>query len=99
MSVVIINAIHVPDGAGPDLEQRLAARKHAVDTHPGFEGFQLLRPIAGESRYFVVTQWASQADFEAWRNGPAKEALAGQVGQRPIATGADLMQFEVGIMR
>ena len=31
MSVVKINAISVPEGAGPELEKRFAARKHAVD--------------------------------------------------------------------
>ncbi|MGD9606652.1 MAG: antibiotic biosynthesis monooxygenase, partial [Leucobacter sp.] len=55
MSIVVINALTVPEGAGPELEARFAARKHAVDQEPGFEGFQLLRPTAGESRYFVVT--------------------------------------------
>ena len=44
MSVVKINAIEVPEGAGAELEARFAARKHAVDGEPGFEGFQLLRP-------------------------------------------------------
>ncbi|PZO61311.1 MAG: antibiotic biosynthesis monooxygenase, partial [Pseudoxanthomonas suwonensis] len=43
MSVVKINAITVPEGAGPELEKRFAVRKHAVDAEPGFEGFQLLR--------------------------------------------------------
>jgi heme-degrading monooxygenase HmoA len=93
MAVVKINAIHVPEGAGPELEKRFAARKHAVDNQPGFLGFQLLRPVAGETRYFVVTTWASQADFEAWRDGPAKQAHDG--GQPPVATGADLLEFEV----
>ncbi len=45
MSVVKINAIEVPEGAGPELEARFAARKHAVDSSPGFQGFQLLRPV------------------------------------------------------
>ncbi|WP_029067829.1 antibiotic biosynthesis monooxygenase family protein [Jonesia quinghaiensis] len=76
MSVIKINAISVPEGAGAELEKRFAARKHMVDSEPGFEGFQLLRPVAGESRYFVVTQWASQEDFERWRDGRAKEAHA-----------------------
>lgn len=95
MSVVIINAITVPENAGPELEQRFAARKHAVDQEPGFEGFQLLRPTAGENRYFVVTQWATQADFEAWRDGRAAAAHQRPGGQKPVGTGADLMEFEV----
>jgi heme-degrading monooxygenase HmoA len=94
VSVVKINAIQVPEGAGPELEARFAARKHAVDSQPGFEGFQLLRPVAGETRYFVVTTWATQADFEAWRDNAAKEAHQGS-GRRPVATGADLLEFEV----
>mgnify|MGYP001254044006 CR=1 FL=1 len=93
MAVVKINAIHVPEGAGPELEKRFAARKRAVDNQPGFLGFQLLRPIAGETRYFVVTTWESQEAFEAWRNGPAKEAHGGD--QPPVATRADLLEFEV----
>ena len=39
MSVVKINAIHVPAGSGAELEKRFAARKHAVDGEPGFLGF------------------------------------------------------------
>lgn len=94
MSVVKINAIHVPEGAGAELEKRFAARKHAVDSSPGFEGFQLLRPVAGDERYFVVTQWADEASFQAWREGPAKTAHAGQ-SAKPVAAGADLLEFEV----
>lgn len=66
MSIVKINAITVPEGAGPQLEERFAARKHAVDQAPGFEGFQLLRPVQGEDRYFVVTRWADEESFRAW---------------------------------
>jgi heme-degrading monooxygenase HmoA len=50
MAVVKINAIEVPEGAGPELERRFANRLHAVDNQPGFISFELLRPVAGESR-------------------------------------------------
>ena len=98
MSVVKINAISVPEGAGPELEKRFAARKHAVDQEPGFESFQLLRPTAGEDRYFVVTTWASEEDFQRWRDGRMPAAHAAEQGGRaaPVATGADLLEFEVG---
>lgn len=98
MSVVKINAISVPEGAGPELEARFAARKHSVDSSPGFEGFQLLRPVAGDDRYFVVTTWASEADFAAWRDGRAHEAHAaapGEAPRAPVASGAQLLEFEV----
>ena len=97
MSVVKINAISVPEGAGPELEKRFAARKHAVDQEPGFEGFQLLRPTAGEDRYFVVTTWASEEDFQRWRDGRMPAAHAAEQGGRPapVAPGADLLEFDV----
>ena len=96
MPVVKINAIHVPEGAGAELEKRFAARKHSVDSSPGFLGFQLLRPVKGETRYFVVTTWDSEESFAAWTAGPAKEAHAhSSSGTRPVATGADLLEFEV----
>ena len=98
MAVVKINAISLPDGAGPELEKRFAARKHAVDGQPGFLGFQLLRPTGGETRYFVVTTWESDEAFQAWRQGPAAEVhgqKAPDSGQRPVSSGADLLEFEV----
>ncbi|QXT63288.1 antibiotic biosynthesis monooxygenase family protein [Tessaracoccus palaemonis] len=95
MAVVKINAIEVPEGAGPELEKRFAARRHAVDGSPGFLGFQLLRPVAGESRYFVVTQWATEEDFAAWRDNGARAAHAGGAERRPVASGAQLLEFEV----
>ncbi|KAA1248962.1 mycobilin-forming heme oxygenase MhuD [Mycobacterium simiae] len=94
MPVVKINAISVPAGAGPELEKRFAHRAHAVDNSPGFLGFQLLRPVKGEDRYFVVTHWESDEAFQAWANGPAKEAHAGERAN-PVATGAALLEFEV----
>jgi len=93
MAVVKINAIEVPDGAGPELEKRFAARRRAVEGAPGFLGFELLRPVAGERRYFVYTKWESEEAFQAWAAGPAREAHGGQ--GRPVATGASLLEFEV----
>jgi heme-degrading monooxygenase HmoA len=95
VSVVKINAIEVPEGAGPELEKRFAGRKHSVDSFPGFEGFQLLRPTSGETRYFVVTTWASEEAFRNWADNGAKAAHAGHEGKKPVASGASLLEFEV----
>ncbi|MFD7652768.1 antibiotic biosynthesis monooxygenase family protein [Actinosynnema sp. NPDC059797] len=94
MAVVKINAIHVPDGSGPELEKRFAARLGAVDSEPGFLGFQLLRPVKGDTRYFVVTQWETEEDFQNWLRGSAKEAHSGERA-KPVGTGSDLLEFEV----
>ncbi|HEY2056730.1 antibiotic biosynthesis monooxygenase family protein [Amycolatopsis sp. NBC_01480] len=94
MAVVKINAIEVPEGAGPELEKRFAARLHAVDNQEGFLGFELLRPISGESRYFVYTKWESEEAYQAWAAGPAREAHAGERA-KPVSSGASLLEFEV----
>lgn len=94
MPVVKINAIEVPEGAGPELERRFANRLHAVDGQPGFLSFELLRPVAGENRYFVVTHWETEEDFQAWLQGPAIQAHAGERA-RPVASGSSLLEFEV----
>ncbi|WP_446213745.1 antibiotic biosynthesis monooxygenase family protein [Micromonospora sp. IBSANI012] len=98
MAVVKINAIDVPSGAGEELEKRFAARAGAVENSPGFLGFELLRPVAGESRYFVYTRWESEEAYQAWAAGPARAAHAGGGGgeqRRPVASGATLLEFEV----
>ncbi|ARC57786.1 Heme-degrading monooxygenase HmoB [Frondihabitans sp. 762G35] len=88
MSVVKINAIHVPEGRGPELEKRFAARKHSVDGSKGFEGFQLLRPVKGDDRYFVVTTWDSEESFAEWAANGAKAAHAAPEGAAPTGHGA-----------
>jgi len=94
VSVVKINTLTIPEGAGTELEARFAARKHAVDSAPGFEGFQLLRPTGGQSRYFVITTWASEADFQAWRSTRTPHAPAGE-GSPTLTTHSELLEFEV----
>jgi heme-degrading monooxygenase HmoA len=77
----------------------------AVDGTPGFLGFELLRPVAGETRYFVYTKWETDEAYQAWAAGPAREAHgrgAGRPGDaeggerpKPVSTGATLLEFEV----
>lgn len=100
MSYVAINVLSVPDGAGATLEERFAARQGSVDSAPGFEHFELLRPLEGTGDYLVYTRWRSKADFDAWRGsqsfgqGHAQASSRGE-GQRPAATGSTIWAFEV----
>lgn len=93
-SIVKINAIRIPPGAGAELERRFSQRAGTVDGSPGFLGFQLLRPVGGDDRYFVVTHWADEESFTAWRDG---QGMAAHAGERttPVSSGADLLEFEV----
>lgn len=92
MAVVKINAIDVPEGAGPELEKRFAARAGAVENSPGFLGFELLRPTGGESRYFVYTQWDSEEAYQAWAT---KRTPTAERAQPTVASGTSLLEFDV----
>jgi heme-degrading monooxygenase HmoA len=94
MSIVVINAIEVPEGRGAELEERFRARAGEVEKAPGFLGFELLRPTAGERRYFVYTRWESEEAFRAWRESAAFGRGHGG-GERPVGTGSALLQFDV----
>ncbi len=100
MSYVAINVLTVPEGAGSTLEERFAARQGAVDSAPGFEHFELLRPVEGTSDYLVYTRWRTEAAFTAWRDGQRfadghAASTARPEGTRPAATGSTIWAFEV----
>lgn len=92
--MVKINALSVPPQAAPELERRFAARAGVVEGSAGFLGFQLLRPVRGEDRYFVVTHWEDDASYEAWRDGSSRAAHKGEHGT-PVAEDSSLLEFEV----
>lgn len=94
MAIVKINAISVPAGEAEELERRFRLRAGVVEESPGFLGFQLLRPVKGEERYFVVTQWEDDESYAAWRDGSARAAHKGEHGPSVLAS-ADLLEFEV----
>jgi heme-degrading monooxygenase HmoA len=101
MSVVKINAIEVREGRGPELEKRFAEREREVERMPGFEGFELLRPVGGETRYFVYTRWETEEAFQAWVKSDAfknghRRARA-EHGQETVAHGSKLLEFEVAL--
>ena len=98
MAVVKINAIEVEPGRGPALEERFAKRASEVEKMPGFLGFELLRPVEGETRYFVYTRWESEEAFRAWVESSSftrghAQAAKNQGG--PVAHGSSLLEFEV----
>ena len=100
MSFVAINVLTVPAEAGATLEERFAKRQGAVDSAPGFEHFELLRPVEGTSDYLVYTRWSSEADFRTWRDSQSfgqghAQASDRPAGAAPAATGSTIWGFEV----
>ena len=100
MSYVAINVLTVPADGGETLEQRFASRQGAVDSAPGFEHFELLRPVEGTADYLVYTRWRSEDAFRAWRESQSfgaghAQASGRPAGDRPAATGSTIWAFEV----
>jgi heme oxygenase (mycobilin-producing) len=96
--VVKINAIEVAPERGAELEGRFARRASEVESMPGFLGFELLRPVEGETRYFVYTRWESEEAFRAWVESPAftrGHAQAARESGGAVAHGSALLSFEV----
>jgi heme oxygenase (mycobilin-producing) len=100
MTFVAINVLTVPDGRGEVLEERFARRAGSVDKAPGFERFELLRPVEGTDSYLVYTRWRSREDFEAWTASQSFGAGHGAASGRresegPAATGSTIWSFDV----
>lgn len=96
MSVVKINAISVPRERLDEFADRFAGRAGRVETAPGFEGFELLRPTDGRDLCLVLTRWRSEADFHAWASSPDFAAGHAQHRSRgPVGTASELWSFEV----
>lgn len=94
MSIVRINAITVPQGAGDELHRRFEQRVGEVEHMAGFEGFELLRPAEGNT-WYVYTRWESEEAFMAWVRSPAFARGHAESAEQPVAHGAELLCFDV----
>jgi len=101
MSVIKINAITVPADSGDELAKRFAARATSVDGQPGFEGFELLQPTDGRTVWLVLTRWADEESFNAWResasfgHGHRPSGADDGARQRPVGVSAELWSYSV----
>jgi len=68
MSIVKVNAISVPPDKQARFEERFRGRAGEVEKTPGFEWFELLRPLEGNDQYLVYTRWRSEEDYRAWES-------------------------------
>ena len=100
MTFVAVNVLTVPAGRGEVLEERFAGRAGSVEKAPGFQRFELLRPVEGTDTYLVYTRWDNREDFEAWTAlqsfGRGHAQASGRPAEdRPAATGSTIWSFEV----
>lgn len=95
MSYVVMNVITVPEDRKGEFEERFAKRAGMVAMMPGFEDFQLMRPVDG-GRYVVYTKWADEGAFNAWVESPAfTHGHSSESESGPVGTASELWRFEV----
>lgn len=92
MSYVVVNALTVPPDHAATLEQRFAARAGSVEQAPGFEHFELLRPISGTGDYLVYTRWDSVESYQQWRDS---HQFANSHGGGQPSMESKIWEFEV----
>jgi heme oxygenase (mycobilin-producing) len=96
MSVVVINAVTVPEERREQFEARFAARAGQVGGAEGFEAFELLRPAEGSDRYLVYTRWRAREHFEAWMKSTRFAAGHRQHAEEgPVSRESEVWEFEV----
>jgi heme-degrading monooxygenase HmoA len=95
MSFVVINAVTVAEESRADFEERFAKRAGKVSGSPGFEAFELLKPV-GDGRYLVYTRWASEDDFKAWMQSQQfSDAHAQHAERGPVNAESEVWRLEV----
>ena len=98
MSFVVVNAITVPDGSRDAFEDRFARRAGEVSKSPGFEAFELLRPVsdAAGDKYLVYTRWDSRESFQAWLSSPAfTHGHRASPEGGPVGTASEVWTYDV----
>ena len=95
MSIVVINAVTVAEDSRAEFEERFAKRAGTVSGAPGFEAFELLKPL-DDGRYLVYTRWASEDDFKTWmRSQQFSDAHAQHAERGPMDAESEVWRFEV----
>ncbi|WP_298584403.1 antibiotic biosynthesis monooxygenase [uncultured Kocuria sp.] len=103
MSIVKINAITVPADSGDELGRRFAAHSDSMAGVAGFEGFELLQPTDGRTQWLVLTRWADEESYDAWRSSQdfARSHGGGTAGEgerpRPVGTSSELWSYTVAV--
>ncbi|MBK5932205.1 antibiotic biosynthesis monooxygenase family protein [Halochromatium salexigens] len=100
---IAMNRFRINQGFEDAFEAMWRERESQLDAMPGFCGFRLLKgQDDGESRlYASYTQWASRADFDAWRESEAfrqahaqAKAPQGTYAGHPVFEGFDVVLEE-----
>ena len=97
MTVIKINAIEMPADSGDLLAERFAPRAHAMDSVPGFQSFELLRPEDDRTTWLVVTRWDNQEAYDAWLASEDFAAKHAHTDKKPASTASNIWNYSVAV--
>lgn len=96
MQYVVANRVPVKPEFHQEFEERFRRRAGDVEKQPGFVRMEILRPVAEDGMYIVLTHWQDKAAFEAWlRSDDFKAAHKNPLPKEAFGEGGGLEQHEV----
>ncbi|MBU2755825.1 antibiotic biosynthesis monooxygenase [Acidithiobacillus sp. CV18-2] len=96
MQYVVANRVPVKPEFHQEFEERFRRRAGEVEKQPGFVRMEILRPVAEDGMYIVLTHWQDKAAFEAWlRSDDFKAAHKNPLPKEAFGEGGGLEQHEV----
>jgi len=105
MAFIAMNRFRINHGFEAGFERMWRERESHLAQVPGFQSFRLLKgPDDGECRLYAShTLWASQADFDAWRESEhfrnahtQAKAPQGTYAGHPVFEGFEVVLEELG---
>ena len=65
---IAINYIACEQSYRDRFEELMRSRKKAVDTMPGFQCMEVLKPKNDDHDYLIISHWDNEDFFHQWRN-------------------------------
>ena len=96
MQYVVANRVPLKPEFHGEFEERFRKRAGEVEKQPGFVRMEILRPIAEDGVYVVLTHWQDKTAFEAWlRSEDFRSAHKNPLPKEAFGEGGGLEQHEV----
>ncbi len=96
MEYVVANRVPVKKEFREQFEERFRHRAGEVEKQPGFVRMEILRPVADEGVYVVLTHWQNREAFQNWmKSEDFREAHRNPLPKEAFGEGGGLEQHEV----
>ncbi len=79
--IVVTSRIRVTSGNADALAERYRGRARFTETLPGCLGVEVLRHLERPDEFVVVTRWADEAAYAAYRRHPAFREAHARIGE------------------